>query len=312
MDLPTPKNRCQNWKVPTQEGYAALFVDFENVYYFLKNELEDGADVNDVIMQMIKALRAQLAKDRSARCIVQHAYADFERLGENAQGALYLVGVDSHNVLGTDHKNAADMRLCIDAMETLYTRPEIHTFVFIAGDRDYIPVVKHLKKHARSVLVVSFHANMSGDLLVILGEENFIDAALLVPDFDERIASRRATAAAAPPKRLATAQPAPVAPPARPAPRFEAVRPISDPDELKALDILFHYYGDKPEVWVSPYLYKLRDELPLLEEFERKALVSNLADRGAISVEKRRGAENDFSVILVNWDHPAIRERSPG
>ena len=77
-------------------------------------------------------------------------------------GDLYLLGVEAHNVLGTEHKNAADMRLCIDAMEILYTRQNIQSFILVAGDRDYIPVIQHLKKNGRTVRVAGFAAASPG------------------------------------------------------------------------------------------------------------------------------------------------------
>nr|GFC79141.1 hypothetical protein [Tanacetum cinerariifolium] len=91
------------------------------------------------------------------------------------------MGVDTRNVLGTDHKNAADMQLCIDALEVLYTRPDIGTFVLVAGDRDYIPVLQHLRRQARQVKVVGFRESVSGDLLLMLGEEHYINARQLLP-----------------------------------------------------------------------------------------------------------------------------------
>ena len=105
-----------------------------------------------------------------------NAYADFERIPTTPQGNLYLLGVSTRNVLGTDHKNAADMQLCIDALEVMYTRPDIGTFVLVAGDRDYIPVLQHLRRQARQVLVAGFRESVSGDLIQNLGDKHFINA----------------------------------------------------------------------------------------------------------------------------------------
>ena len=73
------------------------------------------------------------------------------------------------------------MQLCIDALEVLYTRPAIGTFVLVGGDRDYIPVIQHLRRQARQVKVVGFRESVSGDLLQMLGQEHFIDARDLLP-----------------------------------------------------------------------------------------------------------------------------------
>ena len=84
------------------------------------------------------------------------------------------------------------MQLCIDVLEVLYTRAEISTFVLVAGDRDYIPVIQHLRRQARSILGVGFRESVSGDLLLNLGEGQFLDAReLLSPGTLERLETRR-------------------------------------------------------------------------------------------------------------------------
>ena len=159
--------------------YAAVFIDFENVYYFLKNHFHDPPDLNDYVLDIVRTLREQLSS-RGLDSLISYAYADFERMATAPQGALYLMGVSTRNVLGTDHKNAADMQLCIDALEVMYTRPEIGTFVLVAGDRDYIPVLQHLRRQARQVLVVGFRESVSGDLLQNIGAQQFLDARTLL------------------------------------------------------------------------------------------------------------------------------------
>ena len=172
--------------------YAAIFIDFENVYYFLKNHFQDPPDLNDYVLDIVRSLREQLAA-KGLDSLISYAYADFERLATAPQGALYLMGVSTRNVLGTDHKNAADMQLCIDALEVMYTRPDIGTFVLVAGDRDYIPVLQHLRRQARQVLVAGFRESVSGDLLQNIGSAQFIDARdLLGAERVEQLEKRRA------------------------------------------------------------------------------------------------------------------------
>jgi len=177
---------------PSPSTYAAVFIDFENVYYFLKNHFHDPPELNDYVLDLVRSLREKLRAE-GLDCLISYAYADFERMPSAPQGALYLMGVSTRNVLGTDHKNAADMQLCIDAMEVLYTRPDISTFVLVAGDRDYIPVLQHLRRQARQVLVAGFRESVSGDLLQNIGADHFLDARdLLAPGRMEHLERRRA------------------------------------------------------------------------------------------------------------------------
>jgi hypothetical protein len=254
----------------TKPTLASVLVDFENVYYYFCKSGFEKENADDLTVALLRKLKLHLAEQYNEQAISLDAYADFERIEENVQGALYLVGFETHNVLGTDHKNAADMKLCVDAMETMYTRPEITTFVFVAGDRDYIPVIRHLKKYGRTVRVLGFRECVSGDLLANVGMEYFIDAAQLLDE---------ATVKAATSEQLTSA----------------------------ALRIMVRDFADKPEIWLTPYLHKLRAELPELAEAERRRLISDLADRGVIRIEKRRGETHDYSVVIIDWNHPAVQ-----
>jgi hypothetical protein len=345
--------------------YAAVFIDFENVYYFLKNHYLDPQDPHDYALDLVRALRDALKRELGLDSLVLNAYADFDKIPTGPQGPLYLMGVSTRNVLGTDHKNAADMQLCIDALEVLYTRPAIGTFVLVAGDRDYIPVLQHLRRQARQVKVVGFRESVSGDLLQMLGQEHFIDARELMPA--ERLqvledhrtarlrqgedirrlreqgmvgvqsaAARQAAQDAAGLAGAAQAEGVTNAPAALPRPSvparpnmleqllqeppatFAPIRRITRNDERRCLEFLLEQmqrFGSQqatPEIWASPFLRRLTDVLPELPDWERRQLLNQLRDAGAVRLEKREGEPHPFSVILVNYQHPDVRELNPG
>jgi hypothetical protein len=336
--------------------YAAVFIDFENVYYFLKNHYLDPQDPHDYALDLVRALRDTLKREQGLDSLVLYAYADFDKLPSGPQGPLYLMGVDTRNVLGTDHKNAADMQLCIDALEVLYTRPDIGTFVLVAGDRDYIPVLQHLRRQARQVKVVGFRESVSGDLLLMLGQEHYIDARQLLPaerlqaledhraarlkqgsdlrrlreqglPVKSAVARQAALDAASPvPAHDVAASPTAVDEPAHsqpestepePAPTFAPVHRITRSDERRCLEFLLEqgqrYAGNlgTPEIWASPFLRRLTDVLPELPDWERRQLLSHLRDAGALRLEKREGEPHAFSVIIINYQHPDVRELNP-
>ncbi|WP_082773926.1 NYN domain-containing protein [Hymenobacter sp. PAMC 26628] len=297
-------------------SYAAVFVDFENVYYFLKNHFHDPPDLNDYVLALVRKLRDDLAA-RGLDCLVLNAYADFERLATAPQGGLYLMGVNTRNVLGTHHKNAADMQLCIDAMEVLYTRPDIGTFVLVAGDRDYIPLLQHLRRQARQVLVAGFREATSGDLIQNLGPQHFLDARELLPPatlalLEARRSGRPAPKAVAPAPAVPAAG-APAAPDAEAAPAFDPVRSLTGPDELGCLAFMvaelqrLSQHRPVNELWLTPFLRRLTDEFPALPEYERRDLLNALRTAGALRIEKREGEQHPFSVIVLNPEHPDVR-----
>ena len=327
--------------------FTAIFIDYENIYYHLSDRYADIPDLNDFVLDLLRNLKTRLEEKQGLTPIIMKAYADFERLKSAPQGSLYLMGVETHNVLGTEHKNAADMRLCIDVLEVMYTRPEIETFILFAGDRDYIPVIQHLRKQARRVLTVAFRGNISGDLLLNVGQENFIDAQeLFIPERLQRLedaARREREIQAAIEERNrqrqeeleqeARAKEEIVAPvvqvPVSIEPEksqkltqqvrarhheeakqnaFHKAEPIVAPNEVTCLKVLLQNYGNFPEIWMSPFLRKLSDALPFLADFERKSLVNSLENFGAIAIEKRHGEPFDYTVIRLNYNHPTVRE----
>lgn len=290
----------------TQNQNSALFIDFENVYYFLRERLPERSEAADVTIGIIRDLRQRLAASWQTNPVVLHAYADFERIEENVQGPLYLMGVVPHYVLGSDHKNAADMRLTIDALDVFYTRRDIGTFVVVAGDRDYIPLLQHLNQHSRRILVASFMDNVSGDLLEIIGKNRFIDLATLLPEGTTLKPADNAPAKAEIPPKPETFEEA-IAQMSIPS-RFRSVQKLQSDQLRQALGVALKYFGDKPEIWITPLLHKLRNEMPLLAEYERKSLLSQLEDYGALKVEKKRGEQNDYSVAVLNWNHPDVQD----
>ena len=325
----------------SQSSYAAIFIDFENVYYFLKNHFVDPPELNNYVLDMLRGLREKLTA-QGLDCLISYAYADFERLAVAPQGQLYLMGVCTRNVLGTAHKNAADMQMCIDLMEVMYTRPDIGTFIVVAGDRDYIPVLQHLKRSAKNVLVAGFRESVSGDLLQNIGADNFIDArdlltseqigqleARRIPKLTERVPV--APAATASVAHLGTKTHAIVAP--RPLTRKPSV--LTAMEELaatpptgrlcreverRALALIItklSEYSRKRnavinEMWLGPFMRLLTDELAELPDYERREVVNRMQAVGAISIEKREGDPHPFSVIVLNYNHPDVQALYPG
>ena len=41
---------------PDSSRYAAVFIDFENVYYFLKNHFHDPTDLDDHVLKIVRGL----------------------------------------------------------------------------------------------------------------------------------------------------------------------------------------------------------------------------------------------------------------
>lgn len=71
------------------------------------------------------------------------------------------------------HKNAADIRLAVDAMETLMTHPEVGVFVLVTSDSDYTPTGRATPRVRQARHRVGTQANASTHLVQACSEYKF-------------------------------------------------------------------------------------------------------------------------------------------
>src|SRR5438445_6592790 len=92
---------------------------------------------------------------------------------------------------GSSKKNATDIRLAIDALELVFTRPEIGTFILLSGDSDFSSLVIKLKEYGKYVIGVGIRES-SSDLLVQNCDEYYSYNALagLVKSGEEEVVKK--------------------------------------------------------------------------------------------------------------------------
>jgi uncharacterized protein (TIGR00288 family) len=118
---------------------------------------------------------------------VQRAYADWRRYPQYivplSEASIDLIFAPAY---GSSKKNATDIRLAIDALELVFTRPEIATFILLSGDSDFSSLVIKLKEYGKYVIGVGIRES-SSDLLVQNCDEYYSYNALagLVKSGDE-------------------------------------------------------------------------------------------------------------------------------
>jgi uncharacterized LabA/DUF88 family protein len=133
---------------------AALLIDFDNVTMGIRSDLQT---------ELKNLLSSDIVKGKVS---VQRAYADWRRYPQ------YIVPLSESSIdlifapaYGSAKKNATDIRLAIDALELVFTRPEIGTFILLSGDSDFSSLVIKLKEYAKYVIGVGIRES-SSDLLV--------------------------------------------------------------------------------------------------------------------------------------------------
>ncbi|HEX8851667.1 MAG TPA: NYN domain-containing protein, partial [Gemmatimonadaceae bacterium] len=159
---------------------AALLIDFDNVTMGIRSDL--GNELRNL-------LGSDIIKGKVA---VQRAYADWRRYPQ------YIVPLTESSIdmifapaYGTSKKNATDIRLAVDAMELVFTRPEIGTYILLSGDSDFSSLVLKLKEYGKYVIGVGIRET-SSDLLVMNCDEYYSYNALagLVKTSEEEVVSK--------------------------------------------------------------------------------------------------------------------------
>lgn len=276
----------------TFERRAAVLMDYQNLHQYLKGRAQGGLAPAEAALALLAGLRDHLAAD-GVRLSVGRAYADWGGLDDHTrhvQRALYLHGIQPVYVPGTVHRNTADLQLALDAVELRDAAPAVDVFVLVAGDRDHVPVAQALQAAGRRVLVVAFRDHLAGHLLAYTHGGAFVDAETLLP-----AETRGQLAAASAP-----------APAAEERAGFAEARALPLAHHREALAVLERNFGRFDEVYLTPLLRKLSEEMGEADGHDPKSLVADLEGAGAVRLERRKGMPYDYTVLLVNRAHPAV------
>ncbi len=144
----------QGTSYPQHAPNAALLIDFDNVTMGIRSDL--GKELKMLLNSDV--IRGKVA--------VQRAYADWRRYPQ------YIVPLSESSVdlifapaYGSSKKNATDLRMAIDAIELVFIRPEIGTYILMTGDSDFSSCVLKLKEYGKYVIGVGMRES-SSDLLI--------------------------------------------------------------------------------------------------------------------------------------------------
>jgi uncharacterized LabA/DUF88 family protein len=124
---------------------VAVFIDYDNIEISATDLL--GKDV-DVEWSLILEAAAQIG-----RVVVRRAYADWSSYGGDRQRELLGAGVELVHVSSKRGKNAADIRIVIDALEFMTGgSTNITHIMLVSGDGDFTELVHRLR--GRGIKVV--------------------------------------------------------------------------------------------------------------------------------------------------------------
>ena len=136
------------------EERIALFLDYENLAIGAREHLGgmafDLRPVSDALAER-------------GRVVVRRAYADWSFFDDDRRMLTrsHVELIDIPQRMGASRKNAADIKMVVDALELAFERSYISTFVFGTGDSDFTPLVHKLRELNKRVIGVGVERTTS-------------------------------------------------------------------------------------------------------------------------------------------------------
>ena len=149
------------------EQNLCVLIDFENISAGCEKERLGRFDINIVMNRL---------KDKG-RILEARAYGDWGRYARFKQ-SLLEAGVQMHELpsYGGHDKNRADIALVVDAMDLVYTRDFIDTYVILSGDSDFTPLVMRLRSMNKRVIGIGTRSSTSRLLIAACDEFIFYES----------------------------------------------------------------------------------------------------------------------------------------
>lgn len=151
-----------------EEERIAVFVDFENLAIGAREAL--GAHQFD-----FEPIANALAE--RGRVVSRRAYADWSMFSDARQEMTrrHIELIEIPQRMGATRKNAADIKMAVDAVELAFEREYVTTFVICTGDSDFTPLVHKLRELNKKVIGVGVKASTSNMLPPACDEFIFYD-----------------------------------------------------------------------------------------------------------------------------------------
>jgi uncharacterized LabA/DUF88 family protein len=208
------------------EERLAVFLDYENLALGAREHL--GGMTFD-FRPIADALAVR------GRVVVRRAYADWSYFDEDRRSLTrhQVELIEMPQRMGASRKNAADIKMVVDAIEMAFEREYISTFVMCTGDSDFSPLVHKLRELNKRVIGIGVENSTSRLLPAACDEFLFYDRLEGVEIPEEPLERKRPTTPRGS-RRRAALPPAAPEPAVAPVPEGKVVEREIEPDDEPA------------------------------------------------------------------------------
>ena len=137
---------------------AVVFFDFENIVYSLRQLMGENPNF-EILMEKCQEY---------GRVVLARAYADWSRhntvipaLQASGFDPVYVPTYFYDNQERRTRKNAVDIHIAIEAVEVMFTQPQISVYILLTGDKDFIPLANALRRYGKTVVAIGVKGTTS-------------------------------------------------------------------------------------------------------------------------------------------------------
>lgn len=275
---------------------AIVLIDYENLYSFFAEDSNLRHHPEETICDLSDACRKYLNEEHNVKSSSFAAFADFSLLpsqGREIQRRLYLNGVEPHYVPGNIQRNAAEIQLCIKAVDAIQSRSAFDLLVILSADRMYVPLATYGRHEGLEAIIMSFRQPKFSQSHAL--SQCYVNAQDILSTYTKsRYNTMRVpddTSSVKPPTTRST----PV-----------EYKPITNPAILNVLAVIEEHFGQYNDIFLTPLLRKLSELMG--DQHDPKQLINELEEAGAVWLEKRSGYPYDFTVMILDSAHPDVAE----
>jgi uncharacterized LabA/DUF88 family protein len=276
-----------------------MFIDYDNLYTILRSQSERNRSTQKYAEEIFEEVRRYLEEGDDTPTIFGRAYGSFDTLldNEDAQvpSALQRRGIEPVHVPTGMQENPSEIRLTLDLTSFLTQRSDVQTVVIVTGNRPYLPLVRWIREQGCRPLVAAVNPPQTADTPAYVEDSKYLDARnLLSQESREDLLANAPTSGAAYTRAQTPEDPPP-----------QQFQSLDNPAARRAIEITEEHFGQYDEVYLTPLLRKLSDLMG--DDHDPKSLVSDLEAAGAARLEKRNGYPYNYTVLIVNDDHPDVQ-----
>ncbi len=274
---------------------AILCVDYNNLFGVISQRSENDQP-DAVVLDLIKELKRHVSENLRLKPIRTLGFSSLPPShvqGHRATGAWLSMGIEPRFTYASAADEASAIDLAMEAAELGRETGPDTAFILLSGSRWFVPLVQRLQRRGHFVLIAALENPNHTDHLPEDCRDAFLNAEFLLRGPGRKLS----------PLAQGTLDSESELDSKKPLETF----PITDEVVRRTLEVIDSYFGQYEEIYLTPLLRKLSEEFQDSDD-DPKALINDLEESGAVWLQKRRGFPHNYTVLMMNEDHPDVAE----